>query len=628
MPPKKATRQSRSMADERPDSGAPEKELIAELRQFIRTKGEDYLRDPNISSIGIGYKVTDGKHTPEISVQFSVNEKHATPEALGALGTTKVPESITIGGVEVPTDVLERRYEPAFQVAPKPVAVQRKVRIDPIVPGVSVGNVHVSAGTLGAIVYDNEDGTPYVLSNWHVLHGPDGALGDDVVQPGTHDDNRTERNRMGRLARSHLGIAGDCAIATIEDRRFDAAIIELGAVPEQLGEPELGDTVVKSGRTTGVTRGIVRRIDTIAKLNYGGSVGLKNIGCFEIGPDPDHPAPGEEISRGGDSGSLWMFTKAGKPQTVMAGLHFGGEADSSPDEHALACLPGSVFKKLEISLRPPAAEEIEVVDGYDPEFLGTRIDVPELGPAIRHDVAGTVDRDTVVEHTHFSLQMSASRRFAFWVAWNIDGGAFKALSRNGIKFVKDPQLAEDHQIGDELYAGNDLDRGHLARRADLVWGSLPVAKKANIDSFYFTNITPQMADFNQSARDGVWGRLEDAVFADVDVEDLKVSAFGGPVFQTDDRVYRGVKLPAEYWKVLAFRDGGRLKARAFLLTQNLDQLEALELDEFRVFQTSLHEIEERTGLRFPDVVREADTFAVPEALGQREPLGSIDDIQW
>jgi len=628
MPPKKATGQSSSSADQKRRSTAEEKELLTALRQFIRTKGEGYLRDPNISSIGIGYKVTDGEQTPEISVQFTVNEKHAAPEALVALGTTSVPESITIGGFEVATDVIERRYELAFQVVAEPVAVERKVRIDPIVPGVSVGNVHVNAGTIGGIVYDRKDGTPYVLSNWHVLHGPDGTLGDDVVQPGPHDDNRIERNRMGMLARSHLGIAGDCAIATIEDRGFDAAIIELDVVAEQLGEPELGDNVVKSGRTTGVTRGIVRRIDTIAELNYGGAVGLKNIGCFEIGPDPDHPAAGEEISRGGDSGSLWMFSKAGKPHTVVAGLHFGGETDSSPDEHALACLPTSVFEKLEISLRPPAADEIEVVGGYDPEFLGTRIDVPELGAAIRGDVAGTVGGDTVVEHTHFSLQMSVSRRFAFWVGWNIDGGAFKALSRNGIKFVNDPQVVQDHQVGDELYARNDLDRGHLARRADLVWGSLPVAKKANTDSFYFTNITPQMNDFNQSSRDGVWGQLEDAVFAEVDVEDLKISAFGGPVFHADDRVYRGVKLPREYWKVLAFRDSGALKARAFLLTQNLNQLEALELDEFRVFQTSLTEIEQRTGLRFPDVIREADTLAVPEELGKREPLGNIDDIQW
>jgi len=628
MPPKKATGPSAKKA-RKAQEAAGEKDLLAALRQFIRTKGADYLRDPNISSIGIGYKVTDGRRTPELSVQFTVNEKHSSPDALEVLGTTPLPESITVDGVEVPTDVLERRYEPAFRVVAEQVPVNRKVRLDPIVPGVSVGNVHVSAGTVGGIVYDRADSTPYVLSNWHVLHGSNGgALGDDVVQPGPHDDNRIERNRLGRLVRSHLGVAGDCAVASIEDRRFDPTMIELGVVPTELGEPELGDTVVKSGRTTGVTHGIVRRVDTIAKIDYRGSVGLQNIGCFEIGPDPDRPAPADEISRGGDSGSLWMFTEGGRARTVVAGLHFGGESDSSPDEHALACLPASVFEKLEISLRPPDVEEIEETGGYDRDFLGDRVDVPEVGASLRDDVAATVDGQKIVRYTHFSLQMKASRRFAFWVAWNIDGGAFKALSRNGIPFVKDPRVREDLQTGDELYVNNDLDRGHLARRADLVWGSLPVAKKANIDSFFFTNITPQMDDFNQSSRDGVWGRLEDAVFADVDVEDLKVSVFGGPVFHDDDRVYRGVPLPREYWKVLAFRESGRLKARAFLLTQNLDQLEALELDEFRVFQTSLAELEARTSLTFPSVLRDADTLAVPEALDRRAPLQGTEDIQW
>jgi endonuclease G len=629
MPPKKAIEESGKRARKGYKGATTDKDLLAALRQFIRTKGEDYLRDPNISSIGIGYKVTAGQRTPEISVQFTVNEKHSAPDALEALGTTPLPESISVDGVVVPTDVLERRYEPAFRVVPEPVAVERKVRIDPIMPGVSVGNVHVSAGTIGAIVYDRADGTPYVLSNWHVLHGSNGgSLGDDVVQPGPHDDNRIHRNRLGRLVRSHLGMAGDCAVASIEDRRFDPATIELDVVPEQLGEPELDDTVVKSGRTTGVTHGLVRRVDTIAKIDYGGTVGVQNIGCFEIGPDPAHPALADEISRGGDSGSLWLFTTGGLPQTVVAGLHFGGETTSSPDEHALACLPTSVFEKLEISLRPPAADLVEEAGGYDRDFLGDRVDVPSLGAALREDVAATVDGREIVRYTHFSLQMKASRKLAYWVAWNIDGGALKALSRNGIKFVKDPQLPEDLQVGDELYADNDLDRGHLARRADVVWGSLPVAKRANTDSFFFTNITPQMDDFNQSSRSGVWGRLEDAVFADVDVEELKVSVVGGPVFQDDDRLYRGVRLPREYWKVLAFRDSGRLKARAFLLTQNLDQLEALDLDEFRVFQISLPELEARTGLRFPAALRDSDIPAEIEAVDRRSPLQDTDDIRW
>ncbi|MCU1531589.1 MAG: endonuclease [Arthrobacter sp.] len=611
------------------DSTAGDEELLASLRQFIRTKGTDYLEDPNISSIGVGYKITDGKPTGEISLQFTVDEKVAEPEAFESLGTGPIPEAIVVDGVAVPTDVIERSYRPAFRIVAEARSPQSKLRVDPIVPGVSVGHVRVSAGTIGCIVYDRHDGTPLILSNWHVLHGPAGALGDVVVQPGPHDDNRLDCNRLGRLKRSHLGVAGDCAVATIEDRRFEAAIPGLGVAPEQLGEPELDDTVVKNGRTTGVTHGVVRRVDVIAKISYG-SAGQHAVGGFEIGPDPANPPADGEISRGGDSGAAWMFKAAnGKPSKVLAGLHFAGEAGGDPDEHALACLPQSVFEKLEITLQPPAPGEAAEAapGGYSPGFLGTWIAPPALGESLRED-AVRLEGSEIIPYTHFSLALSKSREFARWVAWNIDGDTLKKLSRKGIEFVKDPRIPAEFQTGDELYSGNRLDRGHLARRADLLWGPIPEAKRANKDSFFFTNITPQMEDFNQSSKNGVWGRIEDAVFADVDVEDLKVSVFGGPVFQDDDRVYRGTPLPREYWKILAFTEQGRLKSRAFLLTQNLNQLEALELDEFRVFQVPVAELEARAHLRFADELRNADTFAAPEAIGDRQPLDDPADIQW
>lgn len=58
----------------------------------------------------------------------------------------------------------------------------------------------------------------------------------------------------------------------------------------------------------------------------------------------------------------------------------------------------------------------------------------------------------------------------------------------------------------------------------MLWGPLAEAKKANRDSFFYTNITPQMDDFNQSSKGGIWGRLEDAVFEDTEVEELKISS--------------------------------------------------------------------------------------------------------
>ncbi|MGJ3562245.1 DNA/RNA non-specific endonuclease [Streptomyces sp. INA 01156] len=196
---------------------------------------------------------------------------------------------------------------------------------------------------------------------------------------------------------------------------------------------------------------------------------------------------------------------------------------------------------------PAGPEDIRAIAGYAPDFLDERIDVPQLDADLARD-AVRLNGSEVVSYTHFSLALSKKRRFPFWVGWNINGGTLKKLSRNGIPFVKDPRLPATAQVGNELYENNRLDRGHIARRADLLWGSLPEAEKANTDSFFYTNITPQMDDFNQSSKHGLWGELEDAVFADTEVDDLKISVFGGPVFQEDDRTFRGVKVPASSGK--------------------------------------------------------------------------------
>ncbi|MBM7773580.1 endonuclease G [Actinokineospora baliensis] len=266
--------------------------------------------------------------------------------------------------------------------------------------------------------------------------------------------------------------------------------------------------------------------------------------------------------------------------------------------------------------------------GYDPDFLGVPLPVPELGPGPEAD-AVRLDGSTRVDYTHFSLALSASRRFAYWVAWNVDGGGLRKLARTGIPFVKDPRLPEAAQVGDEVYQGNRLDRGHLARRADLLWGTEAEAKRANRDSFYFTNITPQVDDFNQSVRAGLWGRLEDALYADVEVDRLRVSVFGGPVLGDDDRAYRGVLLPREFWKVIASVQAGALKASAFVLTQSLNRLESLDFAEFRVYQVPLAELEPRLALGFPPALVAADTAApVAAGLDERPPLDSADDISW
>jgi endonuclease G len=484
----------------------------------------------------------------------------------------------------------------------------------------------VSAGTLGCLVREDATGEPRLLSNWHVFQGPDGTLGDRIVQPGAFDDNRVADNLCGRLLRSFLGLAGDCAIASVESRGAEETILELGVPVRRLGDPDLGDRVVKSGRTTGVTYGVVTRLHTITKIAYGPNR-EERIGGFEIGPDDERPAADGEVSMGGDSGSAWMaLDEDGEPTEMMVGLHFAGEADHFSGEHALACYASSVFGKLEISpLTEPVGERTRVViqaasAGYDQAFLpGPPIPFPKGGAEVEADYAPLQSSDGVVRHcTHFSLAMSASRRFCRWVAWNVDGNGLQQLSRSGIEFKRDPEYRAEHQVDDDLYANNRLDRGHIARRADLLWGPRAEAQQANEDSFLFTNIAPQLDDFNQSMKHGLWGQLEDAIYADVTVDDLRISVLGGPIFKANDLAYRNVLVPRSYWKVIGYVEDGTLKAKAYVLTQDdlESKLESLGLEPFNLYQVAIRELGGLTQLDFGPLTA-ADTMppATADASG-------------
>jgi endonuclease G len=600
------------------------------LKQAAREAADTWLDHPNVTSVGVGTKTEGGKPTGGLCIQFTVGRK-ITPEGLVAEGIPPLPTSITVDGVEIPTDVVERRYTPSWQLVPDAVKDPRKLRQDPLVPGISISHPRGTAGTLGCIVYDRQEGRPHILSNWHVLQGEHGQLGDAIVQPGPFDDNRVDSNRAGVLVRSHLGLAGDCAIARIEGRGVEPDILDLGIAVARLGKPELGDRVVKSGRTTGVTWGIVTRIETTVKLFYGEEVGTRKIGGFEIGPDPDHPAAEQEISKGGDSGSAWLgLDPKGNPTDVMLGLHFGGDSDTDAGEgdFALACVAESVFKKLEIEPAPPQralAGPEAAAAGYDPEFLGRTVAVPVLSAAQDKD-AVRAGGTTIIRHTHYSLTVSKARRLARWVAWNVDGGQIRLLSRRGLKFGLDPLVDAKWQIDDTLYVANRLDRGHIARRQDLVWGPPEEAARANRDSFYFTNIAPQHEAYNQSGLKGLWGLLENAILEEVEVEKLRVSVLGGPVFRDDDPVYRGVPIPRDFWKIVSYVEAGTLKAKAFLLTQDdlLNRIEALGLEQFRLYQLPITTLESRTGLDFGDL-KSADDRSVP-APRSRRAIEAVPDV--
>ncbi|MCS5722313.1 DNA/RNA non-specific endonuclease [Herbiconiux sp. CPCC 203407] len=293
--------------------------------------------------------------------------------------------------------------------------------------------------------------------------------------------------------------------------------------------------------------------------------------------------------------------------------------------------------------------------GFDPAFLDAPCPLPVP------DGQGADGTSRLIRHLdyeHFTVLLDADRRLAALTAVNIDGGTLADVPR-GDDWHLDERVPADEQAGPALYARNDLDRGHLVRRRDPVWGAPEVARRANSDTFAYTNAAPQAAGFNQSKE--LWNGLEDHVLAYADANDLRLSVFTGPVFAPTDAVYRGIRIPERFWKIAAWTaDAGtatssttgtgtgtastpRLRAAGFLLDQS-PQLGDLDLDEarasalardeppplgpFRTFQAPIADIAALVHAPMPDLVA-ADGYLAPlRAAGRRwTRLDSLTQIR-
>jgi endonuclease G len=338
---------------------------------------------------------------------------------------------------------------------------------------------------------------------------------------------------------------------------------------------------------------------------------------------------------GGNSGSLVMDVESGE----AVGLHFAGRFRTR-NYAVKASTVRALMGQLDVRVSVPAPV-IEVApeasgtrppeffagrSGYASDFLGAgqAVSLPGLG---RWDgevaaVSGaSAESPHVAHYEHFSVVVSQARKLPLITAVNIDGTQARRIPRQGDRWFLDGRIATDFQLGNEVYRGNDLDRGHMVRRLDPVWGDHDTAARANEDTFFYVNAVPQHRDLNRTT----WVALEDYILDNADALDLKVSVFTGPVFRESDADYRGlVRLPREFWKVAALvnADTGELSATGYLLSQAdlISDLEAFVFGKFRTYQVPIAHIELLSGLSFGEL-RDHDPLADAEE-GRLEIAGA------
>lgn len=317
-------------------------------------------------------------------------------------------------------------------------------------------------------------------------------------------------------------------------------------------------------------------------------------------------------SLGGNSGSPMISLETGD----AVGLHFAGLfgennfcVASDIVAAAMARTMTMVSVPHELVAEAPTSDAGDFADrkGYAADFLGCSdlaVPLPALGGWASDIAPVSDDANGVLKYHHFSVIQSASRRLPLVTAVNIDGAQALKLKRKD-KWRLDGRLAPEHQIGNELYRKNPLDRGHLVRRRDPGWGDTDRAKAAELDTFHYTNSAPQHKDLNQKD----WVGLEDYIMEAAENRDFKISVFTGPVFRDDDKRLKhqpgaeDVQIPEEFWKVAVMvKDDGSLSATGYILSHGpmiRDMVEtAFVLGEYRTYQVQIAKIEAETGLDF------------------------------
>ncbi len=244
--------------------------------------------------------------------------------------------------------------------------------------------------------------------------------------------------------------------------------------------------------------------------------------------------------------------------------------------------------------------------GYQEDFLGSgalKVPFPSLtteqqnNSVVVDSSASGINR-YLLHYTHFSLVMNQRRRFAWYTICNIDGSQMRGAPRTS--WMTDDRIPLSSQADNTIYKNNDLDRGHLVRRLDPVWGTPAVASQANKDTFFYTNAVPQHKDLNQKE----WLALEDYVLSNSKTHDLKATVLTGPVLAESDRPYRGIQIPAEFWKIVVIEnsDTHELSATAYMLTQK-DMITGFEFifGKFKTYQVRITDVESNTGLSFGEL---------------------------
>lgn len=248
--------------------------------------------------------------------------------------------------------------------------------------------------------------------------------------------------------------------------------------------------------------------------------------------------------------------------------------------------------------------------GYDKTSV-TNFEIPALNVANHY-----VDHYATYAGTdvfNYALEWDASKNHAAWVAFSFDDVTCKDLVSRTDAWDVDPELPTEMQTSNDNHKNDGFDRGHLCASEDRVY-----SLDANQQTFYFSNMSPQLASFNQGYWQALekviqnWGRSIPNVYDKVYVtkgaslDQLMVNFTGekkggdGLYPTTDENGFTKGNLacPKYYFMAILSEKGDTYHAIGFWVEHSENLPEKPTVEELQAYVLSIDELEQKTGIDF------------------------------
>lgn len=194
------------------------------------------------------------------------------------------------------------------------------------------------------------------------------------------------------------------------------------------------------------------------------------------------------------------------------------------------------------------------------------------------------DGDVIVHHGDYSLAYSEEHEQAAWVAYELTEAELKVPNvKRSNYFDTDPDI-RSRSAKHSDYTRSGYTRGHLAPAGDMAH-----SKEAMEESFYMSNISPQIRAFNN----GIWKELEEQTRDWAYTYDRLFITTGGILKPGLKQIGRNrVSVPEAFYKVLLYVNGDQRSAIGFVIPHDKSD------EPLQSYAMTVDEVEKVTGIDF------------------------------